>query len=72
MTKVAENPQRIKIVSCKDPLLWYAHHVGEIFNLVRIEQGSKEHYWTREKDPPHYLNWVAEKDAILLTNEEPL
>lgn len=66
-----QDKKQIKIISCRDSLLWYSSHVGEVFDVVRIESNSKEYYWTREKDPPHYLNWVAKQDAVLIEDKEP-
>ena len=63
------NPVKIRVLSCKDSRLWYSQHIGEEFWLARVESNSKEYWWTREKEPPYCLNWIAKEDAET-TDEE--
>ena len=48
----------ITIMGCRDPLMWYADHIGEAFEVIRFDQ---ENYWVRE--PAGYLNIVKREDA---------
>ena len=63
-------PRKIKILSCKDQRLWYKDHIGEEFWLARVETNSNEYWWTREKEPPYCLNWIAKEDAELLKSDQ--
>ena len=62
-------PRKIKVLSCKDSRLWYINSVGQEFWLARVDSNSKEYWWTREKEPPYCLNWIAKEDAELLEDE---
>lgn len=57
-----KKPVRIKIQSCDNKLLWYAMHIGTIFEVVKEEEKA---YWVRELEFPFCLNWVYKKDAKL-------
>ncbi|WP_345969610.1 hypothetical protein WCX72_09805 [Sulfurimonas sp. HSL1-6] len=56
--------KQIRIISCSDPMMWYADHIGEIFPLIREEGGS---YLTRE--PAGYTNVVRLADAEIVEDE---
>jgi hypothetical protein len=57
---------KIKIVACKDSLLWYYDHLGKEFEVVKQD---KNIYWVCEPDTTfRLLNWVDKKDAQLLVD----
>jgi len=59
---------KIRIVSCKDSLLWYYYHIGKEFEIVKQD---KNYYWVCEPDVRYrLLNWVDKQDAILLVKDE--
>lgn len=51
----------LKILSCSDPMLWYAKLIGETVPLLRIEHSE---YISRE--PAGYINIVKKTDAIII------
>lgn len=53
---------KIKVVKCSNPILWYAEHIGEEFEVQYVEDKA---YWTREKDTLRCLNWIDKDDAII-------
>jgi hypothetical protein len=59
---------QFKIISCKNPLLWYSKHIGTVFtprNEEKLSAGvvlwayAEPNQW---KDG-HYLNWVWKDDC---------
>ena len=65
MTTPFGKKHTIKIVSFKNPLLWYATHVGKTFEICRTDSRERI-YWVRETEFPFALNWVHWNDAELL------
>jgi hypothetical protein len=53
---------KIKIINCKDMLLWYRNRIGEEFEVQFIEDKA---YWTREGGTYNALNWVYKEDATI-------
>jgi len=53
----------IKIIKCRDVLMWYSSMIGELMYVVRED---KEFFWCRE--PDGYLNIVKKEDAEI-TND---
>ena len=56
---------KIKIIDCRDPMLWYANKIGQILNVERRNLRTKE-YWCREGGPWNCLNVVYEEDTQLV------
>lgn len=54
---------KIKIINCKDSLLWYSRHIGETFDVVKIHCGM---YWCRERDEFRAVNYVYIEDAEVI------
>jgi hypothetical protein len=52
---------KLKIVQCKDSMMWYAKRVGEEVEFVRED---KEYYWSRE--PAGHTNIVHKQDAVIV------
>ena len=50
----------IRITNCKDPLLWYASHIGEVFQVHKI---GTDRFWTREPNDWGCLNFVLKEDC---------
>ena len=57
---------RIRIVKCKDPMLWYNKHIGEYFKLERLWD---TYGWVREKDEFQCLNFVLIEDFEVVEEE---
>jgi hypothetical protein len=54
---------KIKVISYKNPLLWYSEHIGQEFEVHFIDDNA---YWCREKDGVfNCLNWIAKEDATI-------
>jgi hypothetical protein len=53
---------KIKIIKCKDMLLWYRNRIGEEFEVQFVEDKA---YWTREGGTFNALNWVYKEDATI-------
>ena len=54
---------KIKILSCKNHLLWYNKHIGEELEVKFIADNC---YWSREKDGVYNcLNWIHREDATI-------
>ena len=53
---------KIKVLKCKNPILWYNKHIGEEFEVKFIEDNA---YWTREGGIYNALNWIAKEDATI-------
>lgn len=51
---------KIKVLQCYDSLLWYAKHVGDVFEVIREEEAV---YWTRERGYFRCLNWIRKADC---------
>ena len=57
---------KIKIVSCKDSLLWYSKHIGEVFEVVKV---TTWYFWCREKDEYEATNFIHKNDVEILEKE---
>lgn len=57
---------KIKILDCSDSLYWYSKHVGEVFDVQRIEHDV---FWCREKDAYECLNIILKVDCEVLKEE---
>jgi hypothetical protein len=57
---------RIKIVSCRDSLLWYSKHIGEVFEVVKVQP---LYFWCREKDEYKATNFIHKNDVEILEKE---
>lgn len=54
---------KIKVLKCRDSLLWYAKHIGEEFEVYFIDDKA---YWSRERDGQfNCLNWIFKEDATV-------
>lgn len=51
----------LKIIQCKDSMMWYAGKVGETVVFVREDP---DYYWSR--DQGGHINIVHKKDAVLV------
>ena len=51
----------IKVLRCSDSMMWYYHHVGETFPLLREYETE---FLTRE--PSGYTNIIKKMDGILI------
>lgn len=61
-----QNKQKIKILRCKDGMLWYNTRIGEVFDVQFIQQEGSYgvvYLWVRTGDAYNTLNWVDEKDV---------
>lgn len=57
---------RIKIISCKNSLLWYSQYIGKEFDVIRQDN----FYWVYEPDDMFRLtNIVHKEDAEILLKE---
>ncbi len=55
---------KVRVVSCKNPILWYNKHMGEEFIVHFIEDQA---YWTRERDGVfNCLNWIHRDDCTIV------
>lgn len=55
---------KVKVVNCKDNLLWYKKHIGEIFEVVRQDS---EYYWCLEKNLAwRCLNIINKADCVII------
>ncbi len=52
--------EQIKIVKCKNSLLWYHSYIGKVFTVVRSEKNA---YWVRELEFPFCINWIYKDDV---------
>lgn len=63
---------KVKIVRCCDNLMWYREHIGEVFEIFRVEGNPDlpSRYWTRE--PSGYSNFILPRDCLVIkeTNNE--
>lgn len=62
---------KIKIVSCRDSMLWYNARVGEEFYVFATEWDHLRHFrylWVRTGDAWNTSNWVYENDAEYVNN----
>ncbi len=54
---------KIKVIKCKNSLLWYAKYIGEEFVVEFIDDKA---YWSRERDGRfNALNWIDKDDATV-------
>lgn len=53
---------KIRVIDCKDALLWYAKRIGEEFNVEFIDDKA---YWSREGGTYNALNWIKKEDATV-------
>lgn len=54
---------KIKVIKCKNSLLWYAKHIGEEFTVEFVDDKA---YWSRERDGRfNALNWIDKHDATV-------
>lgn len=51
------------IVSCGDPMKWYANLIGKRVPLLS-EEG--DHFEYRSVEPAGYVNFVNKKDAVIV------
>ena len=61
-----QNKQKIKILRCKDGMIWYNTRIGEVFDVQFIQQEGScgvVYLWVRTGDAYNTLNWVDEKDV---------
>jgi hypothetical protein len=54
----------LKIIGCKDTMMWYHNKVGETVTLAKPADADPDVYWSRE--PAGYLNIVKKQDAQLI------
>lgn len=52
---------KLKIVQCKDSMMWYSKKIGETVDFVRED---KDYYWSRE--PAGHTNIVHKQDAVIV------
>lgn len=52
---------KLKIVQCKDGMMWYSDKVGETVEFLREDE---DFYWSRE--PAGYSNIVHKQDAVIV------
>lgn len=63
----------VLIKNCSDSSYWYSRSLGETFKLIKAAYLNKEDsdvYWVR--DHGGFSNIIEKKDAILLSDDEPL
>lgn len=55
---------KVKIVKCKDSLMWYKRYIGEIFEVVRQDS---EYYWCLEKNLDwKCINIIPKTDCVIV------
>lgn len=55
---------KVKIVKCKDSLMWYKRYIGEIFEVVRQDS---EYYWCLEKNLAwKCINIIPKTDCVIV------
>ena len=58
---------KIKVLKCSNQLFWYNKHIGEVFDVVKVQDLK---FWCREKDHWGCLNFIEDKDATILCTSE--
>jgi len=58
---------KIKITDYSDSMFWYSKHLGEIFDVHKVEHDV---FWCREKNAYQCLNFVLKEDCEVLTEKE--
>jgi|694.fasta_scaffold07822_23 hypothetical protein len=59
---------QIKIISHGDGIVWYANHVGKVFDVVREDRETSDVFWARE--PEGFINIVYKKDAQIVQESQ--
>lgn len=57
---LAGGPISVKILRCRDPLMWYAKKVGQ---FVKIQRADSEGLWAREDGEKGPLNVIRFSDV---------
>ena len=57
---------KVKIISCREPLLWYKRHIGETFDVVREDL---EYYWCLERNLAWKCMNIVHKMDCQIVNE---
>lgn len=58
---------KVKIINCKDELLWYNKHIGETFDVVKVSSWA---YWCRERNEYKASNFIHKSDAEVVSESE--